>query len=752
MDPETAHHGVTLARFAAVRAALAEPFVLRRVLAVEGLALDDFRAADIAWKKEIARHPDKLLPVYRRELASAEDWLLRIVVPLHEDVEAWADFLCAFTLKPAEVLQHAQMSTNDVSRLIRFWTAQTARDGDLASRAEARMKRGFVTLPQIRPEPRKLRRSRGSGAPSAKVEPESRSVDRARESGADRARESPFDRAVESQRRVEVPSFLSDKASSDLPPVSGQPSSGLLPSFMAAQAHAAAIAGGPVFSTPVATPVSLAPIASTPMNAGGTQDVSAFLDGPALPFDSSAPPSIPPVSGSRPVTPTLNSAHSTEAGGTQDVSALLGGAISPFDRPAPKPPDAGRAQSLDALLGGAISPFDRPAPKTPEAGGTQDVSAILGEASLPFDKPAPKPPDAGGTQDVSSFLEGPSLPFVPEKKAAPTQAFSAPPAASSGRESPPPARKAPSAGPPPPLPDAGGTTDVSAFLQSTATPFEKSAPTPDAGGTQDVSALLAGPSLPFAAEQKSKASPGAAPPAGSRAVSSTPPPESLRAVAPAPPESLRAVAPPADIPLRQYASLCVDIGNQPDRVADTLARYRLTPEAKKAIDARYRERFVAEPALFGEFRRACDAYQAWLSQQAPRSSSAPQAPRSSAPPQSLPVSARPQTPPVSVRPQTPQVAFPPQTPPIPPPQSLRPAQQALSIPQLTVEQYAALSVDLQIAPAHRAAVLHHHRLTEAQLAALGAAWSRYLTNDPAARDAYQRAEATYRAYRMRGSR
>jgi len=518
------HHGVTLARFAAVRAALSEPFVLRRVLAVEELSEADWRAADIAWKKRLARGPDDLLSHYRRELAAAEDWLLRIVSPLHEDPEAWADFLSAFTLKPAEVLSHTQLGMNDVSRLLRFWADQSERDGSLADRIEARMKQGFVDLPVIHPEPRKLRRSRASyGADPPPAEPaprpQSRAVTPPRR--RDTLPPEPLPETPVSPPTPQVPSFMAAQAErpSMEPPVSHRPSQ--VPSFMAAQAER------PSMEPPVSHPPSQVP---------------SFM------------------------------AAQAEATQADRVSTL-------------------------------------PPPASPEA------------------PPAP------------SFIAARS----PARGA--TAAFVAPP-------------------------------------QSPVLPFEKPPPRAEAPP----------PSIP------PRASPSYLPP---------------------PPE-------PADMPLAQYASLCVEIGNHPDRTAETLARYRVTPEAKRAIDARWRERFLADPRLFSEFRRACDAYHAWLSQQAPVS-------RRSVPPPGPPSIGHS---PHSSRPVHPFAAAP----------------GPVSIPPLTIEQYAALTVDLELAPAHRAATLHHYRLTEAQATALDAFWRQRFPQDAAAHAAFERAAAAHRTWRMQGSR
>ena len=223
------------------------------------------------------------------------------------------------------------------------------------------------------------------------------------------------------------------------------------------------------------------------------------------------------------------------------------------------------------------------------------------------------------------------------------------------------------------------------------------------------------------------------------------------------------------MPLRQYASLCVDIGNRPESVTDTLARYRLTAESKRTIDKLYRDRFVADPALFGEFRRACDAYQTYLSKRPPAAheasgprppAAAARAPAGASPPvpahsTSAPAappwpSAHSASPPASSGWPSAHSASAPAAPPWPSAHSAAPSS-PVSIPPLTIDQYAAVLVDLQLAPAHRAAVLQRHRLTEPLIAALDAAWSRYLATDPAARVAFQRATDAYRAFRARGA-
>ncbi|WP_437305704.1 hypothetical protein [Sorangium sp. So ce388] len=62
---QEASEGVSLAQYAAVRAAVAEGFPLADVLAVEGLRPRAFARADLHWKERLAAEPE-LLAEYAR--------------------------------------------------------------------------------------------------------------------------------------------------------------------------------------------------------------------------------------------------------------------------------------------------------------------------------------------------------------------------------------------------------------------------------------------------------------------------------------------------------------------------------------------------------------------------------------------------------------------------------------------------------------------------------------------------------------
>ncbi len=68
-----------------------------------------------------------------------------------------------------------------------------------------------------------------------------------------------------------------------------------------------------------------------------------------------------------------------------------------------------------------------------------------------------------------------------------------------------------------------------------------------------------------------------------------------------------AVAPPA-LTLEQHASMTVDIAAAPERALEVLARYRLTLDAKRAVDEHYRAMMAADPAVNDAWHRACQTY------------------------------------------------------------------------------------------------------------------------------------------------
>ncbi|WP_437776264.1 hypothetical protein [Sorangium sp. So ce1097] len=161
---QEASEAISLAQYAAVRAAVAEGFPLANVLAVEGLTPRAFARADLTWKQRLAAEPE-LLATYEQELADAEDWLDRQVEPLAEDAAAWAGFLAAFGAHPApfELLQENGLGMNDVARLRRRWARRAEEDAKVGELiAELRAKPGKLGL--LRVGPRVLKPSRVANA------------------------------------------------------------------------------------------------------------------------------------------------------------------------------------------------------------------------------------------------------------------------------------------------------------------------------------------------------------------------------------------------------------------------------------------------------------------------------------------------------------------------------------------------------------------------------------------------------------
>lgn len=161
--------GVSLARYAAINADLAEGFPLPDVLAIEGLSAPAWNGADVALKVDLTRDPAALAS-YAAELAAAEDWLSRRVTPLEDDPDAWVAFLHAFSKSPEpfELLKTNGLGMNDISRLRRRWERRVAQENGLEKEL-AKLAREPGALPPIQVEPAALRRSRAAEAAQAAI-------------------------------------------------------------------------------------------------------------------------------------------------------------------------------------------------------------------------------------------------------------------------------------------------------------------------------------------------------------------------------------------------------------------------------------------------------------------------------------------------------------------------------------------------------------------------------------------------------
>jgi hypothetical protein len=56
----------------------------------------------------------------------------------------------------------------------------------------------------------------------------------------------------------------------------------------------------------------------------------------------------------------------------------------------------------------------------------------------------------------------------------------------------------------------------------------------------------------------------------------------------------------------------VEIARSPARAAETLARYRITPQEKVLVDQYYRDSMAANPEIRAAWERSYQSYQVWL--------------------------------------------------------------------------------------------------------------------------------------------
>ncbi len=75
-----------------------------------------------------------------------------------------------------------------------------------------------------------------------------------------------------------------------------------------------------------------------------------------------------------------------------------------------------------------------------------------------------------------------------------------------------------------------------------------------------------------------------------------------------------AAPPPAPAPrltLEQHASLCCEIADAPERAAEAMVRYQVTPAEKEGADQHYAARFASEPAARAAWEAAYRTYREW---------------------------------------------------------------------------------------------------------------------------------------------
>ena len=569
MSPEGASaSGLTVEQYAGISAAIADGYPLDAVLANEGLAPKVWPGEDTAWKLKLVGDP-ATFESYRAKLGEAEDWLGRKVTPLDDDLAAWMGFLGAYGAHqaPFDLLGGIGLGMGDLGRLQRRWTKRLATDDELAKQAAELAKTKPTALPKVSAAKGVLRpfpwSKKGAPVTAPLVEPcaetpgEQGDFDLAQYAAlAAELASAPKERAWVLRRHdLDAPALAALHARWDARMAAD---SALAQDYRGLFAHhrarfeSAARSGKDLPRSEAREPAR----------------------GPELaPHPDLHPTPIAAVEASIDVGTAPRRAPSKLAGTAMAIDVPRGPAL-PFAKGiAPKEiaesdPDEPRPKR--SSLGGTAMAVDVPrGPATPFAAEIKAISA----PPPPADAPRRAPSKLAGTALAVDVPRGPALPFDPG--AAPSIAIAIAIAASA---------KAP------PAPAGlGGTSLLLDIPRGAALPFAKgdprvippeikpeaSAPGPAAAKKKKLGELNFGMEIP----------------------------KNL-------PPAKGAYAPP--LTLEQHASLTVEVAVAPEQVAETLARYRLTPAARAELDAHYREQIAGSAATRAAWDHAYQSYFAWL--------------------------------------------------------------------------------------------------------------------------------------------
>lgn len=627
MTTEAIIQGVSLARYAAVKAAIIEGFALPDVLAAEELDAPTWKEAEAGWTEKIAHEPAALAR-YQVALAAAEDCLFRRVAPLEDDPEAWVAFLHAFThsTEPCSLLAANRLGMNDISRLGRRWARRVEQEPALQKQL-AKLARMPGALPRIEVEPAKLRRSRVAEAVQSAVV----SVGPTKSSAADV-------RALDAHRGV-LRALAAKRA--QVEPEESPPA--------------------PVVTAPPAALefTALPPAMRTFLDVHGTQVTSdPSPAGPLLPFNPHATPQLPEQSGA-PAWLPRDMQVLVSVGGTQAPSESPAASSPPFV-PAPPvnatelPPGMrgfvdvhGTQLATEESPVGTVLPFEQSAshtenaaPKEPASGslvpsGMRPFTSLTGtelapdpphRAALPFaaaagsraasgitlagtpksqEEPTSLPParpelpagmrgfvDVHGTKAATDTPPvGPKLPFV---SPGPHQPSVVPPGMQHavGPTGTIPASPVPQASVPKGMrhfKTVSGTEIMPELGQRTVRPFPAAAQSRTPGmsdapsrapigvqssvrvdGTRDAVDAPARSSLPFVPPK-----------------ANTPPPIAGSAIPSNAPQ----------ITLEQHAQICVELALYPAHKIDILRRYGIDEEQRCGLDGYWGARVRADPSM-----------------------------------------------------------------------------------------------------------------------------------------------------------
>jgi hypothetical protein len=567
-------HGVTLMQYSAIQAALVEGFSLDEILRIERIETYDFERADAKWKSRLQQASDPTQPLhsaYREALVMAEDHLNRKITPLDSDASAWATFFAAYTNAPDRLrfLARFQMNANDVSRLQRAWQKQAEKNPELLAKLEHIST--SAQLPRIETEPRALRRSLKKPTDGPKQQtpklpggkPEITNKHTLR-----RVETFGLDRYASFRAELQVFPKEAARLRNKYDIESDDIGTALIHEFEVwiQEDPERTRAYRRLHATALERARKIADTTTAEEREKSTQ---------APPVEIARPDKQPELSLGQTYTPPVN-----------PLPAIV--EKTPEVAPVAEKPGSGATQDVEALLAGAALPFskDFSPPEVAAARAERIANATQG--------PEKENSQAGGTQDVASILQQASLPFQGSRKPSPTNPGI--------RPEPPAPTKPPEPAAMPAFPDLSVDQYAALCAERDAAP-------------ERTAEVLARYRIPpeatnaFLGVWKSRLAndPGLAA-ANNQAYA--------RYAAWFAQQRARPQA--VSLTLEQYASLSVDLANAPARHAETLARYRLTPEDKIALDKHYQQRFAAEPQFRAAFDAAMRAYGVWLAGQARR--------------------------------------------------------------------------------------------------------------------------------------
>jgi hypothetical protein len=547
---------LTVEQYAGISAAIAEGYPLDAVLANEGLAPKAWPGEDTAWKQKLVADP-ATFESYRAKLGEAEDWLGREVTPLDDDLAAWMGFLGAYGAHqaPFDLLGGLGLKMGDLGRLQRRWQKRLATDEALAKQAVELAKQKPRTAPTVSAAKGVLKPFPWSkkGAPSAAAAPAP--------SAETSATEGDFD--------LDLASYAALAAELAVTPNERRRAlrrRGLdEPAFATLHAR---------WDARIAADAALA------------QDYRRLFAHERVRVESAARSGkeLPRVEAPAPV--AAFAAHPDLAPIAAEMPSIVA-AAAPARAPSKL---AGTALAVDVPRGPAL-PFakgiapkeiaegapDEPRPKRSPLGGTALAVDAPHHAATPFEPenkaiPAPRaaPSKLAGTALAVDVPHGPALPFDPS--ASPSPAIASAPAP----------RPAPAG--------LGGTSLLVDVPRGLALPFARD----DSRVKQPEIKAESAPPIAAAAPPRKKLGELKF---GMEIPKNLPPPRS-------------SYAPP--LTLEQHASLAVELAVSPETATATLARYRLTAEARAELDAHYHDKIAGSAETRAAWDRAYHAYSTWL--------------------------------------------------------------------------------------------------------------------------------------------